>query len=413
MDMTGSSPCKFLNEHTQSMPNVFKDLSSSITTCMVPKQVQDVEHEEPGSANSPLPTMGGGLGKNSYVRNSNGQADFMERMFPTVLKPVDEMKILEKDTDVVRVVDFGCSSGPNTIRNVETILRRMKRNLSDGECPEFQAFFQDLHETDFNTLFRFFKTVSANSGDNGSDDLKYFAVGAPGSCYGRIFPKSSVHFAMSTFALHWLSRIPPVIYDQNDEAYFGAHNELVFASKATIAAYAEQANIDLRNFLDARATEMVPGGVMTLVFGVRKTYYPYSIGPTDMTGEKVWDEMISEGIVDAKLKESFKSYMYFRYLKDVEEVLDSFSSMFKTEQRHVSPFFTYPPGLTAREQGARFVSLQRGINSTVFEAHFGKEATNIFWERYEEELVRGFSDGTITDDEENYYLILVVVATRR
>ncbi|KAL2610471.1 hypothetical protein R1flu_029044 [Riccia fluitans] len=60
-----------------------------------------------------MPIMTAGHGKNSYVRNSNYQAAFMDRVFDDghLLIDVDGMQILRDGTDLVRVADFGCSLG--------------------------------------------------------------------------------------------------------------------------------------------------------------------------------------------------------------------------------------------------------------------------------------------------------------
>ncbi|KAL3690312.1 hypothetical protein R1sor_016621 [Riccia sorocarpa] len=377
-----------------------------------------VNHLESLAKPTRRPTMTAGHGKHSYVQNSNWQAEFMNRVFKrgNLFTAIDGMQILTDGTDLVRVADFGCSSSPNTIRNVKTILRRMneKRSGRSAAGQLYQAFFQDLHLTDFNTLFRLFQVVSVNSADNASvDDLKYFAAAVPGSCFDQLFPPASLHFVMSSFALMWLSKIPPEVSSPNHEAYYGDVMLLEFASKATVDAYREQGNKDLRNFLEARAVEMAPGGVMNLVFGVRRNYYPYYICPTDKPTEEVWDEMISEGLMEASLRESYQSPRYFHHLKDVEEIMGDYSSLFEIHHQEVVPFFTYPPGLTAGQQSARYSSLHRGVFNNILVGHFGEEITEMFWKRYEEKTSRGFSDGTIVDSEDSTFLFLVLVASRK
>ncbi|KAK7849230.1 putative s-adenosylmethionine-dependent methyltransferase [Quercus suber] len=56
------------------------------------------------------------------------------------------------------------------------------------------VFFNDQFSNDFNTLF-----ISL------PPNRQYFAAGVPGSFYGRLFPKASLHFIHSSYALQWLS----------------------------------------------------------------------------------------------------------------------------------------------------------------------------------------------------------------
>ncbi|CAI9763568.1 unnamed protein product [Fraxinus pennsylvanica] len=87
------------------------------------------------------------------------------------------------------------------------------------KMPEFQVFFNDRTSNDFNTLFA---SLPQNK--------QYYAAGVPGSFYVRHFPKPSLHFAYSSCSLHWLSE-------------------------------------DLDSFLNARAEELVFGGLMAFLVG--------------------------------------------------------------------------------------------------------------------------------------------------
>jgi gibberellin A4 carboxyl methyltransferase len=81
--------------------------------------------------------------------------------------------------------------------------------------PEMLVSFIDLPGNDFNNLIQLLASEAKNAKDlagsvNGADvgrDSSYFSAMTAGSFYNRLLPKGSVHFAISTFSLHWLSQV--------------------------------------------------------------------------------------------------------------------------------------------------------------------------------------------------------------
>ena len=110
------------------------------------------------------------------------------------------------------VADLGCSSGTNTIHNVEAIIKYMAKRFEavGREPPEFSAFFSDLPSNDFNTLFQLLPPLAGDSMEEllaANDHRSYFAAAVPGSFYRRLFPARSVDVFYSAFSLHWLSQV--------------------------------------------------------------------------------------------------------------------------------------------------------------------------------------------------------------
>ncbi|KAL3568363.1 hypothetical protein D5086_031014 [Populus alba] len=105
----------------------------------------------------------------------------------------------DSSNDTFRIADFGCAVGPNTFFAVENIIKAVehKHHAQFNNSPPlaFQVFFNDVPTNDFNTLF---KTLHPNR--------KYLAAGLPGTFYGRLLPKSTLHFACSSYCLQWLSK---------------------------------------------------------------------------------------------------------------------------------------------------------------------------------------------------------------
>lgn len=108
----------------------------------------------------------------------------------------------------IGIADLGCSSGPNTlivVSEIIDIIDETSRNLGIS-FPELKISLNDLPGNDFNDVFRslpsFFDKVKEEKGAENC-----YIVGVPGSFYGRLFPKKSMHFVHSSSSLHWLSQV--------------------------------------------------------------------------------------------------------------------------------------------------------------------------------------------------------------
>ncbi|KAK1327066.1 Jasmonate O-methyltransferase [Acorus calamus] len=109
----------------------------------------------------------------------------------------------------LNIADLGCSAGPTAIlpiSEVVDVVDQKRRQL--GHPPmEFLWFLNDLPQNDFNTVFKtlpeFYEKLESKKG---KDHSPCFIVGVPGSFHGRLFPKRSLHFVISSTSLHWLSQ---------------------------------------------------------------------------------------------------------------------------------------------------------------------------------------------------------------
>ncbi|XP_047965855.1 loganic acid O-methyltransferase-like [Salvia hispanica] len=100
---------------------------------------------------------------------------------------------------------------------------------------------------DFNTLFRSLPP-----------DRSYKAFAMPGDFHGRLLPPSSVHFAYSSYAIHWLTEVPKAAAGL--KRLYGVERGEVYQ------AYLNQYERDLEAFLKCRAVEMVKGGIWLFSF---------------------------------------------------------------------------------------------------------------------------------------------------
>ena len=162
---------------------------------------------------------------------------------------------------------MGCSVGPNTFVAVQNIIDavNLKYQSQGHRTPEFQVFFNDHALNDFNTLFTSLPP-----------DRLYYAAGVPGSFHSRIFPSASLHFVIISYALQCLSRVPKEVLDKTSPAYNKGRIHYSNSSDKVVEAYAAQYAKDMECFLNARAQEVVCGGLVAIIVPGRPNGIPHS-----------------------------------------------------------------------------------------------------------------------------------------
>lgn len=177
---------------------------------------------------------------------------------------------LSHTSGTFHVADLGCSSGPNTFSAMQNIIEAVELKLiqlaehQDPSALEFQVFVSDQYDNDFNTLF---KTLPHSR--------IYFAAGVPGSFYGRLFPKSCLHFVYSCYALHWLSKVPEEIVDRNSPSWNSDSIHCTGSVKGVAEAYSARFRNDVEAFLNARTPEVVPGGLIVILISAVPDGIPF------------------------------------------------------------------------------------------------------------------------------------------
>ncbi|KAM3324688.1 hypothetical protein P3S67_005840 [Capsicum chacoense] len=190
--------------------------------------------------------MNGGDGPCSFSKNSQLAREVLDgakgMLRDAIIQNLD-IKIILSSSTTIRIADFGCSVGPNTFIAMEHVVQSLKDKLlqvtnSTNNIPEFQIFSNDHVINDFTTLFQSLPI-----------DRSYYAFGVLGTFHGRLFLSRSIHFA-----------IVLVLYT----------GYLRFLKSCTsnfevVNAYVAQIEKDMEMLLNARAEEIVEGGMMVLV----------------------------------------------------------------------------------------------------------------------------------------------------
>ncbi|KAM7278449.1 hypothetical protein ACFE04_005583 [Oxalis oulophora] len=245
--------------------------------------------------------MNGGDGLHSYTHNSSFQKEGLKLveflLREAVFTNLDVEQLLSSSNSF-NIADLGCSTGSNAISAVQIIIDSiLLKQKVESSTPEFQVFFNDLTENDFNTLF---ESLPLNR--------KYFASAVPGSFHGRLFPKASLHFVHSSYALHWLSSIPKEVFDKKSPAYNRGRIYHSTAPSMVTEAYSAQFGRDVKLFFDARAQEIVCGGLMAFLIlcspdGVKTSEISHSIVVAALETSLI--QLVKMGLINADKVDSF------------------------------------------------------------------------------------------------------------
>lgn len=139
---------------------------------------------------------------------------FLQSKIISIAKPVIEEALVKtlstKIPESMSIADLGCSSGPNSLSVIWQIVDAIHAKCCtlDSSPPELRLFLNDLFGNDFNNVFASLPTFyNQIKEEKGLEFGPCFVLGVPGSFYGRLFPRNSLHFIHSSSSLHWLSQV--------------------------------------------------------------------------------------------------------------------------------------------------------------------------------------------------------------
>lgn len=313
-------------------------------------------------------------GEGSYSKNSQFQAIFTKLLMLDLDETLEKM-ILPSNGGTVCVADMGSSSGPNTIMIVAHIVDKLRHRLPKGA--EFQAFFNDLPSNDFNNLFQLLS--------NDSRAKNFYAAGAPGSFLGRLFPQSSIQVFYSANSLHWMSKMPDVVQDRRSPSY--NKGEVWYESRPAVAkSYQQQALLELTSFLEARAAELVSGGLLFFFMSGRETSEPDEV-EFDLVHSflsdlnEIFSGLVGEGLLSEQQYDDFNLPFYCRSCEDVREAVKNSGSLFSVAILKVHT--TDMSEAIATDPAKKLTSFFKAILNPRLEALFGNNVAEVIWERYE------------------------------
>ncbi|KAL3639364.1 hypothetical protein CASFOL_017271 [Castilleja foliolosa] len=320
--------------------------------------------------------MAGGDDIQSYTKNSSYQRAVMDAAKLLVQNSIAD-HINDPPLATFRVADLGCSVGPNTFIAVDNILDsvKLKYRRKTDKIPEFQVYFNDHILNDFNTLF---KSLPPNR--------DYYSSAVPGSFYTRLFPRGSLHVIHSSTSLHWLSQVPIEITDPNSPAYNKGRIHYAGAGPEVVDAYARQHATDFSRFLQARAEELVAGGLLMLYIPARPNGVPHSDEPfvtmNDRMGTCLMD-LAKKGVIDENKVDTFNLPEYFATPDEFEEII-------KSNGRFVIERMEKLPTANASYNPVSAADVSRGVRAVMaglVGGHFGHEILDDVFSLFEQKQI--------------------------
>ncbi|PIA52745.1 hypothetical protein AQUCO_01000545v1 [Aquilegia coerulea] len=327
-----------------------------------------------------------GVGEKSYAQNSSLQKKAFDMVKHITIETILDLYLTTSPQNLA-IADLGCSSGPNTLSVIKEIINAVKgtsRKLR-RPVPEFRVSLNDLPSNDFNSIFMALPDLYQELGKDQrrENSSLVFISAVPGSFYGRLFPSSSLHFIHSSYSLHWLSKVPPMLYDKEGKSINKGKVYISEESSPMVSeAYLTQYQEDFALFLRSRSNELIPGGRMVLVFLGRQ-----GSDHADRGNSFLWELlsqslaiMVTQGQIE---KEKLDSYDVHFYAPSKVEIQDevikegSFAidclEMFEIERDDSDGAKSYSSTVT---------TTVRAIQETMICHHFGEGIIDELFEIY-------------------------------
>ncbi|KAG9449053.1 hypothetical protein H6P81_009018 [Aristolochia fimbriata] len=327
--------------------------------------------------------MNGGDGPTSYSHNSHYQGEGVnaskQLINEAIANNISLNELSSSMNSTFHIADLGCSIGANTFSVVQNIIGAIEHKLlalgsSSKVSLDFSVSFNDHSSNDFNTLFSSLP----------SKGRRYFAAGVPGSFHGRLFPKGSLNFVHSSYALHWLSQVPNEVKDETSPAWNKGKIFPVEAKQEVQEAYSAQFAKDTEVFLKARAEEVAVGGLMALTL-------PYTKGPVYVEKslfyrlfrilELALNDMADKGRLDEAKVSYFNLPIYIPYAQEIQKLVEQNGSFIIEKMQ---PLTSTAMGFSSRLDARKCSFIVRAPMEGIITQYFGSEAIDEIFEKYVE-----------------------------
>jgi hypothetical protein len=259
-------------------------------------------------------------GAGAYNRHAKLQAAGASRAFPFFARAAEDIPLEDGHQPVV-IADYGSSQGANSMTPMSIAVRRLRRRVGP-ERPIF-VFHVDLPTNDFTSLF---EVADTDPNTYVQDDPNVLPCAIGRSFYKTVFPSSSVALGWSSYAAHWLSRIPACV---------PGHFVMLDDKGEAGAAFKSQSVQDWEAFLTLRARELRPGGRLLVTQPARDDNNSCGIEDLCHHANDAFAEMVEEGLITSY--EHARMVLGF-YLRRTRDLLAPFQRGGRFENLHLASY---------------------------------------------------------------------------
>lgn len=187
----------------------------------------------------------------TYTASSRLQASGLRsgiKLFTQAAKAV----LLPEPPQPIAIADYGAATGFNSLLPIGAAIGALRARTRHDHA--ILVTHTDLPGNDFTALFT---TITEDPDSYLAKDSATFVSAVGRSFYQQILPSESIALGWSSWATHWLSRVPAPIGDHIHIAHS--------ADAAARRAYARQAALDWHDFVAFRGRELAPGGRLVVL----------------------------------------------------------------------------------------------------------------------------------------------------
>jgi hypothetical protein len=199
----------------------------------------------------PLPTD-----SHTYTESSRLQAAGL-RPATAIFEEAARNVAIPRAPQPIAIADYGAATGYNSLLPISAAIAAIrKRTRSDHAI---LVAHTDVPGNDFTTLF---STLSDDQDSYLKKDSATYASVVGRSFYTQILPSDSIALGWTSWAIHWLRKVPMPIPDHIEISYS--------TNEEARRAYARQAAEDWHDFIAFRGRELAPGGqIVVLTVGLK------------------------------------------------------------------------------------------------------------------------------------------------
>ncbi|XP_042040538.1 probable methyltransferase TCM_000336 [Salvia splendens] len=326
--------------------------------------------------------MKGGVGDNSYSKNSSLQKRVADKVKHVTTEAIQQVFITKKPKSL-GIADLGCASGPNALSIIKQVVEAVESasRAIQQPPPEFRIYLNDLHTNDFNTIFQGLPDLYKELNRGTKQQPPLYIAACPGTFYGRLFPERSLHFVYSSNSLHWLSMVPRGIYDGEGRSMNGKSIYISERSPPAVRrAYLEQFQEDFSLFLKSRSRELIHGGRMVLVM-LGRTASDHTHCANLFLWELLYQSLahlVAQGEVEEEKLESYDVHFYAPSKEELEDEVRKEGS-FRTEMVEV---FEMERADMSGSYGTAVAKAVRCIQESMLAHHFGEGILDKLFHHY-------------------------------